>query len=202
MKDDSVPDIIDEALVCDGYEFTNHNARGRYIHADLIKRPQWLKDNPSKWRSVREIREKAAERKPSPDTIVKGGPYSSSSRSNVSGSKSDGGKSAAELPADDASLRDLSPPVTVSPTRGVPSPPAIVGNALTINGRTYITTEQFALMLDVSLRTLHRSFAGHKGPPKIKITGVFYKIEDALRWAADRGRPIKRTAFIKDDDKA
>ena len=90
---------------------------------------------------------------PSPDTIVKGGPYSSSSRSNVSGSKSDGGESAAELPADDASLRDLSPPVTVSPTCGVPSPPAIVGNALTINGRTYITTEQFALMLDVSLRS-------------------------------------------------
>jgi len=201
MKDDTVPDIIDEALVCDGYEFTNHYARARYIGADLTKRPQWLKDNPSKWRSVREISKKAAEPTPSPDTIVKDDPGSSSSRSNASTSGNDGSESAAELPADAASLRYVSLPVTMSPTRGVRSLPAIVGNALTIDGRTHITTEQFASMLHVSLRTLHRWFESCKGPPKIKITGVFYEIEDALRWAADRGRPIRRTAFVEDDDK-
>ncbi len=196
MKDNSVADVIDEALVCDGYVFRDQNARGRYIREGRAKQPQWLKDNPDKWRSVQEIREKAAERARSADSIVKVDPGTSSSRSKASDSENGVAKAAVEPPLKAAPSPNATIPVTETPTSVDHLLRTIVENAVTINGRTYITTEQFALILDVSKRTLHRLFKDGKGPAKVKIPGALYEHDEALKWAADRRRERNQTTRI------
>jgi predicted DNA-binding transcriptional regulator AlpA len=192
MKDDSAPDVINEALVCDGYEFMDHNTRARYIGTDLAKRPQFLKDHTAKWRKVAEVREKIAERRRSADSIVKVDEGTSSSRSNASDSEDRVAKAAAEPPLQTTPSPNATSPATETSTSVELLLQTIVENAVTINGRTYITTEQIALMLDVSVRTLYRLFENGNGPSKIKIPGTFYELDEALQWMTDRKRAIKR----------
>lgn len=174
-------DIINEALVCDGYEFTDHNTRARYIREDRAKRPQWLKDNPGKWRRVSDVIERGAQRASSDDTIVEVGPASS-----TSGLKARVERTEAQRPAETSPNATI--PATGSPASVDPLLRGIVENAVIINGRTCITTEQFASMLDVSVRTFHRMFEDGKGPRKIKLPGAFYELDEALKWTADRKR--------------
>jgi hypothetical protein len=182
-------DVINEALICDDYEFTTPNARGRYIGTDLAKRPQYLKDNPDKWRDIREIRKKIAERAQSASAIVKVDLDSSSSCSNASNSENVVAKAVVGPPR---KTPNAMIPATGRPASVDPLLRTIVENAVTINGRAYITTEQFASMLDVSVRTFHRMFADGKRPGKIKLPGTFYELDEALKWTADRKREIKR----------
>ena len=51
------PVEINQGLLSDGLLFATHNARGRYIRTVTARKPQWLKDNPDKWQSVRNIQE-------------------------------------------------------------------------------------------------------------------------------------------------
>jgi hypothetical protein len=53
MKTESV--VINKGLVFDGRLFATPNDRGRYIGTVTKNRPQWLKDNPDTWWSVRDI---------------------------------------------------------------------------------------------------------------------------------------------------
>jgi hypothetical protein len=192
MKNDFAAGVINEALVCDGYEFTDHNTRGRFIGTDLAKRPQYLKDHSGKWRRVAEVRERTAERARSADSIVKVDAGTSSPCSNASGPESGVAQAAVEPPRKTTPSSNATIPATETSMSVDSLLQTIVENAATINGRTYITTEQFALMLDVSLRTLHRLFEDDKGPPKIKIPGALYELDEALKWTADRNREIKR----------
>jgi hypothetical protein len=137
----------------------------------------------------------------SDDALMKVDPDSSSSRSNTRDSESCVAKTAIEPPLPTAPSCNATIPVRETPSKVDALLPAIVENAVTIKGRVYITTEQLASLLDVSERTLHRSFEDGKGPPKIKLAGVFYELDEVLKWAADQGRPIKRTAFVDNDDK-
>jgi predicted DNA-binding transcriptional regulator AlpA len=175
-------DVINEALVCDGYEFIDHNARARYIREDRAKRPQWLNDNHCKWRRLSDVLGRAAQRASSDDAFVKVDPNSSSS----------GLKPTAENVVTAAAIRwsveTASPPnATIAATLLQ----TIVESAVVIDGRTCITTEQFASMLEVSERTLYRMFAYGKGPRKIKLPSVFYELDDALKWTDERKRGIK-----------
>jgi hypothetical protein len=52
---------INEGLVFDGRLFATPNARGRYIGTETRHRPQWLKDNPDKWTSLRDIQEQGGQ---------------------------------------------------------------------------------------------------------------------------------------------
>jgi hypothetical protein len=128
-------DVINEALVCDGYEFIDHNARARYIREDRAKRPQWLNDNHCKWRRLSDVLGRAAQRASSDDAFVKVDPNSSSS----------GLKPTAENVVTAAAIRwsveTASPPnATIAATLLQ----TIVESAVVIDGRTCITTEQFA----------------------------------------------------------
>jgi hypothetical protein len=154
----------------------------------------------SKWRRVPDVCEKTAQRRLRDDAVMKVDQDSFSSRSGTRDSGSCVAKAAIE------------PPLTTAPSATIPAREtplevdgllsAIVENVVTINGRACITTEQFASLLDVSERTLHRLFEDGKGPPKIKIAGVFYELDELLKWATNQGRPIKRTAFVDNDGKA
>jgi predicted DNA-binding transcriptional regulator AlpA len=155
----------------------------------------------SKWRRVPDVREKTAQRPLRDDAVMKVDPDSSSSRSNTRDSESCVAKAAIEPPLTTAPSRNATMPARETPLKVDALPAAIVENVVTINGRAYITTEQFAAILGVSERTLHRLFEDGKGPPKIKIAGVFYELDEVLKWTADQGRPIKRTAFVDNDDK-
>lgn len=192
-------DVINEALVCDEYEYIDHNARARYIREDRAKRPQWLKDNPGKWRRVSDVLGRAAQRASSHDAFVKIDPGSSSSGLKPS-AENVVTEAAIRWPVETASSPNATIPATRTPASVDPLLRTIVESAVVINGRTCITTEQFASMLDVSVRTFHRMFADGKGPRKIKLPGAFYELDEALKWADDRKRGIK-THLIRKHEK-
>ena len=59
MKTESV--VINKGIVFDGRLFATPIDRGRYIGTVTKNRPQWLKDNPDKWWSVRDIQEQTVQ---------------------------------------------------------------------------------------------------------------------------------------------
>lgn len=92
-------------------------------------------------------------------------------------------------------------PIPPTPTTAAPSLLAIAESTVSFNGRPCISTEQFALMLGISKRTLYRLFGKGQRPAQVKIAGPQYDLDEALNWAADRGLQIKRTATDRKDDK-
>jgi hypothetical protein len=191
MKAESA-DIINEALICDDYEFTSHNARGRYIGTVVAKRPQWLKDNPGKWRSIKEIRERAARLANPNDGTARGQPGSS-------------------LPDPDNFENGLAGASTAAPTGASPPPKlpiaaterqtttalslsAIAESAATFNGQPYVNTQQFASMAEVSDRQLYRQLKAEwpTPPTPLKVAGCYYKLDEALKWIAERRRSQSR----------
>ena len=200
MKTETIPDIIDQTRVHEGYEFTTYNARGRYIRTDLAKRAQWLNENLDKWRSVREVHEEAARWTNSDDVIATD--QSDASLSNLDERNSVNGVagSAAVPSVDVAPSSELLIAATEIPTTLAPSPSEIVESGLTLNGRTCLSTEQFALMLGVSKRTLYRFLQDGKGPPRVKISGVYYELETVLKWSSERGHAIKQNICPDEDE--
>jgi hypothetical protein len=59
MKTESVE--INEGLIFDGRLFVTYHARAQYIGTVTARRPQWLKDNPNKWISLRDIQEQGGQ---------------------------------------------------------------------------------------------------------------------------------------------
>jgi Helix-turn-helix domain len=177
MKTQWLPDRIDRALTCDGFVFKDHNARGRYIGTVVAKRPQWVKDNPDKCISEA-LREIAARRTNS--GIPADAHNSAIGRSDA----------AVELPVD---VSPSSQPPTTAMETPTTTTPKMGHGGLMLNGCTYFTTEQFALVLGVSKRTLHRYLEDGNGPPRIKISGVYYERDAMLRWAVDRGFAVMQS---------
>jgi hypothetical protein len=186
---------INQALVCDGFEFIDHNTRGRYIGTDVAKRPQFLKEFQGKWRKVSDVLKKTEQRAPFDDAAVKADPVSPLSHFNGSDSENGVTEAAADLSTRAALLPHRAPEIE-SARRVADSLPMIVGNALTINGRSYVTTEQLTRLFGVSTRTLHRLFKDGKGPHKTKIPDTLYELDEVLKWAGDHGCEIKHVPYI------
>ena len=140
-------DVVNQALVADGYEFTDQNTRGRYLGTVVAKRPQFLKDYHGKWRKVSDVLEKAGQHAPYAKTVVKADPVTSSLRSKASDPENDVGKAAAELSADTASLPDLPTLELVSPNRSTKTQPPGLAAAPTseVMGPTPETTPHEAI---------------------------------------------------------
>jgi hypothetical protein len=198
MKDDVRPEAIDQGRVFDGYEFRTHNLRNRYIREDRARRPQWLNDHPGDFRKVPD---NTAQGALPDDAIIKVDPGPSSSRWNASDCENSVAKTAAEAPLKTTPSADATIPAAEMSTSVDPLLRTILENAIIINGRTCIMTEQFASMLDVSVRTFHRIFEDGKGPGKIKLPGTFYDLDEALKWTVDRKRHIKRHTLIRKHEK-
>jgi hypothetical protein len=195
MKTQWVPDTIDPALEFDGFVFKNHNARGRYIGTDLAKRPQWVKDNPDKCISKKAIHEKAARQTNSGVVIVSVYPDASSPNLYAHDSVKGVSGGAAEPPVDVSLSSDLSVAASETPTTLGTSLSKIGEGGLILNDRTYLTTQQFALMLGVSRRTLYRLLQDGKGPPQVKIAGIYYERNTTLKWAVERGFAVKQNGI-------
>jgi hypothetical protein len=198
---------INRGLVFDGLLFKTFNARGRYIGTDTAKRPQWLKDHPNDFVRLADILGDKIHVRTDVITQDVGSNLKAPYPGPLAADKADNNAQLARTPLQGRLPIDQEATNATIPTRETPLKvdallPAIVENVVTINGRAYITTEQFAAISDVSERTLHRLFEDGKGPPKIKIAGVFYELDEVLKWATNQGRPIKRTAFVDNDGKA
>ena len=59
MKTESLK--INEGLIFDDRLFETYYARAQYIGTVTARRPQWLKDNPGKWISLRDIQEQGGQ---------------------------------------------------------------------------------------------------------------------------------------------
>jgi hypothetical protein len=78
-------DVVDQALVANGYEFTDQNTRGRYLGTVVAKRPQFLKDYRGKWRRVSDVLEKALQHAPCANAVVNADPVAATPTSEVLG---------------------------------------------------------------------------------------------------------------------
>jgi predicted DNA-binding transcriptional regulator AlpA len=190
MKTQWVPDRIDPTLTCDGFVFKEHNARGRYIGTVVANRPQYAKDNPDKCISIEAFREIAARRTNSGKVVATVGPNASLSNRDAHNSVNGVSECAA----------DRSTAASETPTTMAPSLSKIGESEFVLNGRTYLTTQQFALMLGVSKRTLYRLLEDGKKPPQVKFPGIYYERDAILKWAADQGLAIKQTRNGSNDD--
>jgi hypothetical protein len=200
MKTQWVPDIVDPALVCDGLVFRTHNARGRYIGTDLVKRPQYVKDNPDKCMSIEAFNEIVAARTNSGKvaaTVRSDAPLSNRHAQNSVNGVSGG---ASELPADVSLSTERSMAGSRMPMTVASSLSAIIESEVSFKGRPCVSTPQFASVLNVSKRTLYRRFKNGKGPTRVKIAHALYDLEEALKWAADQGIAIKQAASVQTND--
>src|SRR3974390_2685049 len=63
LKEDEMKDnlsTIDEGCVADGYVFANRTYRYLYVGQRSCEKPQWLKQNPDKWRRIEDVEREAA----------------------------------------------------------------------------------------------------------------------------------------------
>jgi predicted DNA-binding transcriptional regulator AlpA len=200
MKTQWVPDRIDPTLTCDGFAFRDHNARGRYIRTVVANRPQYAKDNPDKCISIEAFREIAARRRNSGKVVATVRPNASLSNRDAHNSVNGVSECAAEPPVNFSLAADRSMAASETPTTMAPSLSKIGESGFVLNGRTYLTTQQFALMLGVSKRTLYRLLEDGKRPPQVKFPGIYYERDAILKWAADQGLAIKQTRNGSNDD--
>jgi hypothetical protein len=52
--------VIDQSRVADGYLFATRTYRYLYVGQWSWEKPQWLKDNPDKWRRIEDVQREAA----------------------------------------------------------------------------------------------------------------------------------------------
>jgi hypothetical protein len=76
----------------------------------------------------------------------------------------------------------------------------IARREIAIGGRTYVSLGCLTSLLRIPERTLSRRRAKDKGPPFVKVTGIYFDFKDVRRWAADQGLLIKMDDVIHDDD--
>jgi predicted DNA-binding transcriptional regulator AlpA len=129
------------------------------------KKPQWLKDNPNDFVRLADTKGNAA-------------PPVESAR--------DVGMVSTVPSAHPPTPPKLPIKATQTPTTAALSLSAIAESTVSFNGRPCISTEQFALMLGISKRTLYRLFEKGQGPASVKIASPQYDLDEALKWAAAR----------------
>jgi hypothetical protein len=177
------PVDINRGLEFDGKSFKTFNARARYIRTVIARRPQWLSDHPGEWSSGGSTAQTATPI-PADSGVIKREPITSPSSSTSQNVGEDFGaprsteKSVEELPSVDSS------PMT---DEIVSDPYLIAKTELEIADRTYVSAACFAKKLGISERTLSRWCADGKGPPHIKIQGLYFERDKIREWAASRG---------------
>jgi hypothetical protein len=67
-KEDRGP--INKALTFDGFVFPTQFDRIRYIVTLVRDRPQWLENNPGKWRRIKDVQQEIAARRPRAESLV------------------------------------------------------------------------------------------------------------------------------------
>jgi hypothetical protein len=200
MKTQWVPDRIEPALTCDGFAFKDQNARGRYIGTVVAKRLRWVKDNLDKCVSIEAFRELAARRTNFGKVIATARPDASLSNRDAHNSVDSVSECAAGPPVNFSLSTDASIAASETPTTIAPSLSNVGENGFVLNGRTYLTTQQIALMLGVSKRTLYRLLEDGNKPPRVKFPGIFYERDAILKRATDQGLAIKQARNHSNDD--
>jgi hypothetical protein len=87
---------------------------------------------------------------------------------------------------DPVSIEPLSEPVTATL-----SPSEIAKDKIAIAGDLYVGFAYLASMLGISERTLARRTANGNGPPNVKISGSYYRLDKIQEWAAAMGLSLK-----------
>jgi predicted DNA-binding transcriptional regulator AlpA len=190
--------VINKGLIFDGLVFATYRDRSLYIRTVIRDRPQWLKDHPEVWETIENAERKDARRLTAQE--IRGEPSGIGPSSPAGADPQNDSSDTAEV--DDVRLEDLSPsdrlslPKTASPAIA-PSAPSSIGDEVTINGQRYVSAEQLAAILGISLRTLSRWCKKRGSPSKIKVgSKVFFAADAIPEWKARR-----QTATAEDRDK-
>jgi hypothetical protein len=67
------------------------------------------------------------------------------------------------------------------------SPAELAKNKIAIGGHLYVSARYVAAKIAISERTLARRCANGKGPPHVKIAGIYYDHDMARAWGKDKG---------------
>src|SRR5262249_49734181 len=152
--------------------------------------PQWLKQNPEKWRRKEDVQREAASLAASVETEVN--VVAASSGPNGQMSSHDVGKDGnAEDTDGSADTTASSPPAEQVSATTTLSLSEIAKNEIAIRSHVLISSRRLASMLDVSERTLSRLLASGNAPPHVKIIGNYYPLDKIQEWAAVRGLLLK-----------
>ncbi len=179
--------MINKGLIFDGLVFATYRDRALYIRTLVRDRPQWLKDNPELWETMEDAQRRDAR---SAEEEI-GGELSgirpnSGSGADIQGDSNDSAK-VDDLRPEDLSASDQSSlPEAPSPAIA-PLVSTSIGDKVTIEGRRYVSAEQLASMLGISLRTLSRWCKERGPPPKTKVGGkVFFEEDKIPEWRSRR----------------
>src|ERR1700687_699751 len=103
--------MIDRTRVADGYLFATHGDRCFYLGKSARDRLHWLKENPGKWRSAVDYKEKAARLRPpvESETNLEAGPAEPNGQTSSHDVRKDGGEES-DVTLVDAPAGGRSPP--------------------------------------------------------------------------------------------
>jgi hypothetical protein len=71
------------------------------------------------------------------------------------------------------------------------SPSELAKDEITIGGRRYVSATYLAGKMGMSERSLERRCADGKGPPHVKIAGIYYDRDETRAWA--KGKGVRRS---------
>jgi hypothetical protein len=122
---------VDHTRVADGYLFVTNGYRCFYLGRSARDRLHWLKANPDKWRSLKDIQEEAARLRLSVESEInlEAGPAEPSSQTSLPGVREEGVEQSA-VTLVDAPAHDASPPYQPTSLPG-PIPKIIEGTPKT-----------------------------------------------------------------------
>src|ERR1700733_6639156 len=102
---------VDHTRVADGYLFVTHGYRCFYLGQSARGRLHWLKANPDKWRSLKDIQEEAARLRLAieSETNLEAGPAEPSGQTSFPDVREEGGEESV-VTLVDAPATDASPP--------------------------------------------------------------------------------------------
>jgi predicted DNA-binding transcriptional regulator AlpA len=152
--------VINKGLVFNGLIFATYNDRSLYIRTLVRDRPQWSKEHPQVWRTVKDA-EREATRSALHET---------------------GGELSDVRPEDLPPSKKLSLPDAPSP-KITPQVVSNIEDEVTIEGRRYLSAQRVASMLGKSQRTISRWCKQGGGPPKAKVgSKVFFEADKISEW--------------------
>ena len=87
-------------------------------------------------------------------------------------------------------LKDILQPadqLSSAPNVTTISPAELAKDEIVIGGRPYVSAKYLAGKMGMSERSLKRRCANGKGPPHVKIAGIYYDRDMARQWAKGKG---------------
>jgi predicted DNA-binding transcriptional regulator AlpA len=175
--------VINKGLIFGGLVFATHRDRGLYIGTSLRDRPQWLKAHPEAWRTIEDEEREAArsvQHQTSGGLSRIGADFGTGADAQTDGNdsaKADDVRPEPVSPSDQLSLPEAPSPAIA------PSVASNIRDEVTIEGRRYISVEQLASTLGVSLRTLSRWCKERGSPSRIKVgSKLFFEADEIPQW--------------------